>query len=168
VIVSLIAAMADNRVIGREGGIPWDLPEDRARFRTLTMGHPVVMGRRTYESLPRHLDGRTVIVVTRNRRNERTGCLAAVSLDEALMLARYAGGSGEAFICGGEELYREALPIADRIYLTIVHTAAEGDVYFPELPPADFTETAREEYPAAPVPYTFLCLERRTVQRSIR
>ena len=158
--ITLIAAMAENRVIGHEGGIPWDLPEDRKRFRALTMGHPVIMGRRTYQSLPRPLDGRTVIVLTRNRDFTASGALIAGSIDESLALAGAAEGNDELFIAGGGEVYNQALSRAHRICLTLIHREIPGDVTFPELPANMFVEVEREELPAE-LPATFLCLERK-------
>jgi len=159
VIVSLIAAMADNRVIGRADTIPWDLPEDRKRFRALTMGHPVIMGRRTFESLPRKLDGRTVIVLSRNRDFILSDGLCAGSLDEALALAEGACGSDEVFIAGGSDLYRQALARADRIFLTVLHEVIDGDVAFPNLPDGMFVETSREVLPRTTAA-SFIRLER--------
>lgn len=154
--VTIIAAMAVNRVIGKEGGLPWHLPDDLARFRAITLGHPVIMGRKTFESIGRPLPGRLTIILTRRQGYAPEGVAVARSLDEALALA---GSADEVFICGGGELYREALPLADRIHLTVVHRPFEGDTTFPEIP-ADFVETAREEGEGEP-PHTFLTLERR-------
>ena len=138
-IISIIAAMAENRVIGRDGAIPWDIPDDRRRFRELTMGHPIIMGRKTFESIGRPLPGRRNIILTRLREYRREGCCVVHSLADALAAA---GGAEEVFICGGEELYRQALPLADRIYLTVVHGCCAGDAYFPPIP-AEFIETER-------------------------
>ena len=146
-IITLIAAMAENRVIGRDNTLPWNLPEDRKRFRTLTMGHPVIMGRRTWQSLPRSLVGRTVIVLSRNRDFTLSESVRAGNLEEALARAAEADGSDEVFIAGGGDLYRQALSIADRIYLTVVHLTVTGDVIFPELPEDMFVEASREELP---------------------
>ena len=146
-IVSLIAALAANRVIGREGSIPWDLPADRRRVRELTMGHLLIMGRKTFESIGRPLPGRETIVVSRQAGYRPAGCRVAHSLDEALKLAR---DRDEVFICGGGELYREALPLADRLYLTLLAQAVEGDAFFPELPADEFVEVAREELAGEP------------------
>jgi len=139
-IISLVVAMARNRVIGRAGTIPWDLPADRRRFRELTMGHSLIMGRKTFESIGRPLPGRETIVVTRQAGYRAAGCLVAHSLAEALAQAR---GSDEVFVCGGGELYREALPLAGRLYLTLLAAEVEGDTFFPELPAEQFREVAR-------------------------
>lgn len=156
--ITLIAAMAENRVVGKEGAMPWHLPDDLARFKAITMGHPIIMGRKTFDSIGRPLLGRLNIVLTRQEGYSPEGVAVARTLDEALALA---GASGEVFICGGGEVYREALPLADRVHLTVVHRPFEGDTTFPELP-ADFAETAREEGEGEP-PHTFITFERRTV-----
>lgn len=129
-IVSLIAAMSENRVIGRQGALPWHLPRDMRRFRTLTTGHAVIMGRKTFETLKAPLPNRHNVVVTGNRSYEVSGADVAHSLDAALALVQ---GDEEVFIAGGGEIYRLALPVADRIYLTVVHDAFEGDARFPEF-----------------------------------
>lgn len=154
--ITLIAAMADNRVIGRDGAMPWHLPDDLARFRAITMGHPVVMGRKTFEAIGRPLAGRLNIVLTRQEGYAPAGVLVARSLDGALALA---GDAGEIFICGGGEVYREALPRADRIQLTVVRGEYPGDTTFPVLP-ADFAVVARVEADGDP-PHAFVTLERR-------
>lgn len=145
-VITLIAAMAENRVIGREGKMPWHIPEDLRRFREVTMGHPVIVGRRTFESIGQALPGRTMIVLTRQVHFRPAGCLVARDLDEALALA---GEAEQIFVAGGGTLYRQALPLAERVLLTLVPGGYEGDTSFPELP-ADFVEVAREEVPGAP------------------
>ena len=156
-IISLIAAMAENRVIGHDGAIPWDLPEDRRHFRSLTMGHPVIMGRKTFEAIGHPLPGRKNIVISGRAAFRADGCLVAHDLRSALGAS---AGYVEVFICGGAELYREALPFAKRIYLTIVPGDVEGDAFFPELPPGEFEET--ERCPGqGPPPCTFVILERK-------
>lgn len=154
--VTLIAAMAENRVIGKEGAIPWHLPDDLARFKSITLGHPVVMGRKTFESIGRPLPGRLNIVLSRQQEYAPAGCLVARSLADALTLA---GDAAELFVCGGGELYRQALPLADRVLLTIVEGEFAGDTTFPELS-ADFAETAREEGEGEPF-HEFVTFERR-------
>ncbi|WP_243372489.1 dihydrofolate reductase [Geotalea sp. SG265] len=154
-IISLIAAMAENRVIGSHNALPWDLPADRKRFKALTLGHPVIMGRKTYESIGRPLPGRKNIVVTGQRGYRAEGCLIAHSLAEAIDLA---GDGDEAFICGGGDLYRQALPLADRIYLTVIHRDYEGDVFFPQIPEA-FAKVESVTVDNVPS-YTFLLLVR--------
>jgi dihydrofolate reductase len=146
-VISLIAALARNRVIGWQGDIPWDLPADRRKFRELTMGHPLIMGRRTYESIGRPLPGRATIVLTRQAGYLAPGCRVAHSLAEALALV---ADADEVFICGGEEIYRQALPLAERLYLTLVEAEPVGDAWFPELAAGEFAETWREALPGTP------------------
>jgi dihydrofolate reductase len=164
--VTLIVAMAENRVIGVAGGLPWRLSEDLKRFKRLTMGHPMVMGRKTWDSIGRPLAGRESIVVTRQKGFAAQGATVVHSLDEALAHAR-ARGAAEVFVIGGGELYRHALPLADRIELTEVRRSFEGDTTFPDLDPRAWREAAREEgeqpstHPGgAPLRYAFVTLER--------
>jgi len=132
--ISLIVAMARNRVIGRDGALPWHLPEDLRHFRELTMGKPIVMGRLTHESIGRPLPGRDNIVVSRNREWSVPGCEVVGSLDAALeRAALLAGADGEVMIIGGARIYAAALPRAERIYLTRVEDDIDGDTRFPEL-----------------------------------
>lgn len=138
-IISIIVAMAENRVIGLNGAIPWDISDDRRRFRQLTMGHPIIMGRKTFESIGRPLPGRRNIVLTRQLGYRAEGCYVVHSFAYALVAS---AGADEVFICGGEELYRIALPLAYRIYLTVVHRSCAGDTFFPPIP-AEFTEVER-------------------------
>lgn len=126
--VSLIAAMADNRVIGRDGALPWRLPRDMRRFKSLTTGHTVVMGRKTFETLPGPLPNRRNVVLSRDAGFGWPGIEVARDLESAL---RAAALGTEVFVAGGGDVYRAALPLADRIHLTVVHTAVEGDTTFP-------------------------------------
>ncbi len=158
--ISIIAAVADNRVIGRANRLPWRLPADLRHFKALTMGKPMVMGRRTWESLPGLLPGRPHIVVTRNPGYRAEGGQVVHSLREALQVA---GEVPEVMIVGGAELYREALTLADRLYLTRVHATPQGDTLFPDYPAAEWREVAREVRPADdgnPLSCTFLTLDR--------
>ena len=152
-VISLVVAMARNRVIGASGRLPWHLPDDLKRFKKLTLGGSIVMGRRTHDSIGRPLPGRRNIVVTRRAGASFAGCEVAHSLDEALALA---GDAPEVFVIGGAELYRLALPRADRLYLTLVDAEYPGDTVFPELDPADWRETARERGAG----FTFVTCER--------
>ncbi|HEX3600910.1 MAG TPA: dihydrofolate reductase [Lacipirellulaceae bacterium] len=132
--ISIIVAAAENGVIGREGDLPWRLSADLQRFKRLTMGHTIIMGRRTWESIGRPLPGRRTIVVSRQP-NYRTGVAdvtTAASLVDALQLAA-ASGDEEAFVIGGAELYREGLQRADRLHVTRVRANVEGDTYFPDV-----------------------------------
>jgi len=139
-LTALVAALARNRVIGVGNRLPWRLPEDLARFKRLTMGAPVIMGRKTRESIGRPLPGRRNIVVTRAPEASWEGCVVAHSLADALALARDAG---EAFVIGGAELYAQALPGADRLYLTLIDADYAGDAWFPEFDAAAWREVAR-------------------------
>lgn len=144
--IAVIVAVAQNGVIGRAGALPWHLPGDLRRFRERTMGHHVVMGRRTWASIGRPLPGRTNVVLSRNTADELAGCKVVRSLASALQLAREAG-EREVFIIGGAEVYREALPLADRVYLTQVAANPEGDAFFDPLVPDQWQELARETHP---------------------
>ncbi len=138
--ISVIAALARNGVIGIENRLPWRLPEDLAHFKALTLGHPILMGRKTFESLGRPLPGRTNIVITRNSAYRPEGCLVADSLPAAIALCNDAD---ELFFIGGAELYAQAIPLADRLYLTEVDVEAEGDAWFPEYDRSAFREATR-------------------------
>ena len=143
----MVVAMGRGRVIGKDNGLLWRIPDDLKRFKALTLGHPVIMGRKTWESLPerfRPLPGRTNIVVTRQDSYEATGAVVVHSLDEARAAAARAEGADEVFIIGGAQLYNEALPFADRLYLTLIDDTKEGDAYFPEYE-AEFTKKISEE-----------------------
>ena len=144
-IRTLVLAMARNRVIGRDNQLPWRLPDEIAYFKKVTMGHPIVMGRRTYESIGKPLPGRMNIVVTRNRGFAAPGCTVVGSLDEAW---RAAGDADEVCVIGGTSLFRESLPIADRIHLTEVEAEVPGDTYFPEFDRTQWRETEIERHPA--------------------
>jgi dihydrofolate reductase len=166
--LSLIVAIAENGVIGHKNQLPWRLGSDLRRFRKLTMGHPVIMGRKTFESIGKPLDGRDSIVVSRSTPNSALNphLFCAASLEEALTTARRlakARGVKQAFVIGGAELFKAALPYANRIYLTRVHGRPEGDVYW-EPPLSDgWTEISRKDYPASDrdeFPVTDVILER--------
>jgi dihydrofolate reductase len=164
--ISLVAAVAENNVIGCGGDMPWRLPTDLARFRALTLGKPVVMGRKTYLSLGRPLPGRDNVVVTRDPGFAAEGVRVAHSVREALRIAAALAaehGGDEAFVIGGGETYAAALPFAGRIYLTRVHARPEGDTWFPALDPRAWQEIGRETVPAGErdtAAMTFLILER--------
>jgi dihydrofolate reductase len=159
-LVSIIVAVAENGIIGRAGALAVRISADLARLKRLTMGHHLVMGRRTYESIGRPLPGRTTIVLSRNPAYSATGCLVARDLEAAIGIARQ-GGDDEVFVLGGAEVYAAALPLANRLYLTRVHASPEGDTRFPPVPPG-WHETWREEHPdGSPFPYSFINMERR-------
>jgi dihydrofolate reductase len=128
VIVSLVAAMAENRVIGRGGKLPWHLPKDLQHFKRITLDHTVIMGRKTFEEIKRPLSNRRNVVISRNPAFRPAGASVVPDLDEALALG---ATEREVFVIGGGEIYRLALPRADRLYLTVVHAQVEGDTYFP-------------------------------------
>ncbi len=158
--VSIIAAMAENRVIGRDNALPWRLPADLQHFKALTVGKPIIMGRKTWESLPGLLPDRPHIVVTNNQQYRATGCSVVNSLDAALDAA---GEVPEIMVVGGALLYQQSLPLAQRIYLTLVHTVVEGDALFPELDLDVWHEQGREQHPSDdknPYAYTFLTMQR--------
>ena len=161
-MISLIAAVASNRAIGKGNQLLWHLPEDMRYFRETTRGKPVIMGRRTWESLPdafRPLPGRHNIVVSRNPAYAATGATLVTSLDEAIQKA---GETNEVFVIGGAELYRQALPLADRLYLTEVSGDFEGDAFFPQVPTSDWQEIVRKaQTTASPLAYSFAIYLRR-------
>lgn len=141
--LSMIAAMAKNRVIGRDNALPWRLPEDLKHFKTTTLGKPVIMGRKTWESLGRPLPGRRNIVVSRNATYMLAGGELFPSLDAALAAC---SDDPECFVIGGAELYRQALPLAQQIHLTEIDIEVEGDAHFPAIDPEDWQEISREAH----------------------
>jgi dihydrofolate reductase len=161
-IISIIAAMDRNRLIGRDNQLPWRLPADLAHFKKTTMGKPVVMGRKTFESIGKPLPGRTNIVLTHSLDFAAEGVLAADSLESAL---EQAGDVAEVMVIGGGAVYRQALPLAQRLYLTLVDEAFEGDAWFPEIDPAQWREVERNSHGADernPHNYSFVVLEKIT------
>lgn len=149
-IVALVVAVAENGVIGRGGQLPWRLPTDLKRFRKLTLGKPVIMGRKTYDSIGKPLDQRDNIVVTRQTAFQPVGVHVVSSVDAALALAGRladARGADEVAVIGGAEVFRAALAHATRVYLTLVGGAPEGDTYWDALDPSQWEETAREPMP---------------------
>lgn len=143
--ISLVVAMSENRVIGVDNHLPWHIPEDLKRFKKITSGHPIIMGRKTYESIGRPLPNRTNIIISRNKDFRAEGTITCHSLEEAIKWASQASGNDEIFIIGGGEIFKQALPIADRIYLTTVHWPYEGDAFFPEIKMDSYKETAKEQ-----------------------
>ncbi len=139
--ISIIAAMAKNRVIGIANTLPWRLPEDLKHFKALTLGHHILMGRKTWESLPGILPGRTHVVITRSPDLQAPGCIVANSIEEAIAAC---SGDDEIFFIGGAELYRQALDAADRIYLTEIKADFAGDAWFPEFDTNLWQETGRK------------------------
>ena len=161
--LSLIAALAQNRVIGIENRLPWKLPEDLAHFKALTLGHPILMGRKTFESLGRPLPGRRNIVITRNADYRSPGCEIAMSVPAAIDLCEQAE---EVFFIGGAELYKQVLLLVDRLYLTEVQIDAQGDAWFPEFDRTVFAEMSREHNlgeKGDPLRFDFVVYERLAV-----
>jgi|LNFM01.1.fsa_nt_gb dihydrofolate reductase len=157
---SLIVAMARNRVIGRGNAMPWHLPSELQRFRRITTGHHIVMGRRTFESIGRLLPGRTSVIVTRNPAYAVEGAIVVHSLHDAL---RACTGDDEPFVIGGAQLFAEALPLARRIHLTTIDADIDGDVLMPLFDAAGFRASGHERVEAGPgqsLPYEFVLLER--------
>jgi dihydrofolate reductase len=154
-ILSLIAMMAENRVIGNKNRIPWKIPSDQARFRTMTLGHSILFGRVTFEIIGRPLPGRRSIVLTHREHYQASGAVVAHSLEEALAACK---GEGEVFIGGGGMVFEETIGIADRIYLSVVHREFEGDSFFPVVPDS-FREVSREEVREA-LPYSVIRYDR--------
>ncbi len=152
-LISLIVAVAENGVIGRGGALPWRLSSDLKTFRRLTMGKPIIMGRKTFQSLGKPLDGRDNIVLSSDPSFEPKGVSVVDSLAGALTLARILAatrGADEIMIIGGADVFREALALADRIYWTEVKAAPEGDVYFPAPDMSEWSEVSREDLPRGP------------------
>jgi dihydrofolate reductase len=160
--VTLIAAVARNGVIGRAGSIPWRLPGDLPRFKHITLGHPVIMGRMTWESLGRPLPGRRNLVISRSPGLALEGAEVFDSLPEALAAC---SDAGEIFVIGGTQIYREALPLAQRLLLTEIDADVAGDAFFPPFDRSLWRETAREVHPANPdnpLPFAYVDYERTT------
>ena len=156
-IISLIVAMASNRVIGKKGGIPWKIPGEQKMFKKITMGHTMIMGRRTYESIGRPLPGRTNIVITSQPNYLAPGCTVVHDLDSAFKACD--PGESEAFIIGGGHLYHETIDVADRIYLTLIPKEIHGDTFFPEFSESDF-EIIESGFFEGIEPYHFYIYER--------
>ena len=167
VLVTLVAAVAENGVIGRDNDLPWHLPGDLAHFKRVTLGKPVIMGRRTWESIEKALPRRTNIVVTRQSGYHAEGAEVVATVDAALDIAVAVArrdGVDEVTVVGGSEIYRLALPAADRLCLTEVHAEVEGDTFFPEWDRDAWREVSREHFPAgdeAQYDYSIVVYERR-------
>lgn len=147
--IALIAAVAENNVVGKDNELPWYLPEDLKHFKQLTLGKPIIMGRLTYESIGKPLPGRANIVVSRQQNYRPEGVKVVGSLIDALSLAEpiaKAEGLDEVMVIGGAQIYAEAMPFADTLYLTEIHKVIEGDTYFPELDWARWKESQRQDF----------------------
>lgn len=164
--IALVVAVAENGVIGWQGGLAWHQSSDLKFFRKVTMNKPLIMGRKTFESIGKPLDGRDNIVITRNTAFEAPGILVAANLEDALEMAREKArtrGVDEISIIGGAQIYALALPKADRIYLSEIHASPEGDTFFPKIDKSQWRETSRERHAAGPkdsADYSFVVLER--------
>lgn len=160
--ISLIVAMSSNRVIGRDNKMPWHLSADLKRFRAITMNSPILMGRKTFESIGKPLDGRTNLILSKNKKYQPEGCLVFDSLQEALEKAKNIGD--ELFIIGGAMLYEMTLPVAQRLYLTDIQAEFDGDTFFPEFNLNDWNKIACEQInhdEKVPFSYRFLTLEKK-------
>jgi len=160
--ISIIVAMAKNCTIGVNNTLPWRCPEDLKYFKTLTMGHHMIMGRKTFDSIGKPLPGRTTVVITRNSDLEIGGCLIAHSLKDAIDAC---AGDEEIFIVGGAELYRQAVTLVDTLYITEIQQDVEGDAHFPELDKAAWVETSREkrsQETPQPLNYHFVTYRRKS------
>jgi dihydrofolate reductase len=166
-VIALVVAIGENGAIGRGGDLPWRLSSDMRYFRKITMGKPVIMGRRTFKSLPRVLDGRLNIVLTRDQGFVAPDAVMVHSLEEGLAAARESAvrtGADEIMVIGGEDVFREVLPQAHRIYLTEVHATPEADTWFPDFDKREWREVLRERHQAGPRDehaFSFVVLERR-------
>ncbi len=158
--LTIVAAVADNGVIGRDGTLPWHLPDDLRRFKSLTVGRPILMGRRTFDAIGRPLPARTNLVLTRNPESLPAGVHGVASVEQAL---EQSAGAAELCVIGGAEVYKQTLPRTDRLELTLVHAIVDGDVTFPDYQAEQWREVARIEHPADDrhaYAMTFLTLDR--------
>lgn len=159
-----VVAVAENNVIGRDGGLPWHLSSDLKHFKACTMGKPMIMGRKTFDSIGRPLPGRTSIVVTRDRGYTAEGTTVVQSLDDALALGRsvaQSSGASEIAIVGGADIYRQTLAMCNRVELTRIHLSPDGDVTYPDLSSTDWREVRREDHVSPDgIGYAFITMER--------
>ena len=164
--LSLLVAMSKNRVIGKNNQLPWHLPEDLKHFKALTMGHPIIMGRKTYESIGKPLPNRSNIVISRNSDFQADGVKIVASIDDALKVAESIAeisDTQEAFIMGGAQIYQQTLPLAQRLYITEVKKTVTGDAFFPSIDLSQWQEIGREAHYYEPqdTHYAFVVYERR-------
>ncbi len=145
--LSILVAMAKNRVIGKNNALPWHLSADLKHFKALTMGHPIIMGRKTYESIGRPLPGRTNIIMTQQKSYQVAGAITVNSIDDALKVCQKGvGGNSEVFLIGGAALYRKTLGLCHRIYVTEIYQDFDGDTFFPEFDMEEWQEISREKH----------------------
>lgn len=156
-MISIIVAAAKNNVIGNKGAMPWKIKGEQRRFKELTTGHTIIVGRKTFEAEGKPLPNRKTIIISKTKNIECENCVTVKSLKEALELVK---DEKEIFIAGGGEIYRQVLPMTDRIYLTIIDKVIEGDVYFPEINEDEFVKTYEERIEGE-IPYTYYTYERR-------
>ncbi len=158
--ISAICAMSENHVIGKNNRLPWHLPADLAHFKKITWGKPILMGRKTYESIGRPLPGRCNVVITSNKDYQAAGCVIVHSVEQALEATK---DSDEIFIIGGALLYQRTLPLIQRLYVTLIHQHIEGDTFFPELKREEWQEVGRTDHDAdsnGAFSYSFIVLDR--------
>lgn len=161
-ILSAIVAISENHVIGYQNQLPWHLPADLKHFKDITTGHPIIMGRKTYQSIGKPLPNRSNIIITRDPDFMAAACLIAASIEEAILLAATTN-TNEAFIIGGAEIYKTSLPLVQRIYLTVIHHTFAGDAFFPILDENTWKEVSREDHAADEknaFHYSFIVMER--------
>ena len=162
-IVSHIAAMSENRVIGRAGGMPWHIPEDFKFFKETTMGHAMIMGRKTWDSIGRALPGRLTIVVTRDKKfSAPDGVLVKLTIDDAVKYceSHQEHWGNECFIVGGGEIYKQTINLANRLYLTVIHQSVDGDTFYPEIPEREFRQIKNEPRENDSFKFSFTTWER--------
>ena len=164
--LSILVAMARNRVIGRNNALPWHLPADLKHFKSLTMGHPIIMGRKTYESIGKPLPGRTNIIITRQADYEAPGAMVVHSVEDAILACKEVTQfDGESFVIGGEKLFQQTIMLCRRMYLTEIHKDFEGDTFFPQFERSDWEEVKRDKYfddSADKLEYHFIVLDRKS------
>lgn len=161
--ISIIVAHSKNMVIGKGNDLIWEIPDDHARFKKITMGHPVVMGRKTWESIPekfRPLPGRTNFVITRDSSYRAPGATVTTSFEDTLVQAQESPGGEEIFVVGGGEIYKQALPLTDRLYITVVDKEVDGDTFFPEYSNIFTKKISEESGEFEGLKYSYLILER--------
>lgn len=159
--IAAILAMSENRVIGKDNRLPWHLPADLQHFKEITMGKPIIMGRRTYESIGKPLPGRCNVIVSADTTFQACGCVVARSIETALSAVSY---SNEVMVIGGALIFQQMLPLIQRLYLTVIHHVFNGDTFFPELNMLEWQQKERVDHPANEknvYPYSFVTLDRR-------
>ena len=158
-MISIIVAASENMVIGKKGWLPWYIPEDLKRFKNITTGHPIIMGRKTHQSIGRPLPNRTNIIITRDATYKAEGCIVVNSVEQALQQAQGNPGAQEIFIIGGGEIYQQVMNKVERIYLTLIKGDLDGDVYFPDY--SGFNKVIEEEnHQSGDYSYKYMTLER--------